>query len=307
MHTLKKYSAFLLLLLTCYGCGPSMDDKEKRNENWIWFVNKETGKGSWVPFGNEMTVPDGNYTAFYSSGKIREKGKIAAEKNIDTIYYFDINETMIKYTVLGDTTYSYYLHDGPYKAYTAKGELEVEGEVKKHHFSGGKWYGSFSHFINVLNVIKPAKISFSALNAVIIQAISQSVSTGDSIIPKTELKTIDSLYAIAAPLAEKAAENAKAIPPFIGMPELQKATVDVMVVHRDLIKNQFTDIIAYMKKGLGPLNIDKIKALLAGLNPTPEEQFSKTLNDFQEKYPLSDEQNDYMRLQYSGLLSEASN
>ena len=61
-----------------------IDDLSKRNENWYWFVDKFTGRGSWVPVGEKMGLKKGDYTLFYSTGEINEFGKIKDSIHIDT-------------------------------------------------------------------------------------------------------------------------------------------------------------------------------------------------------------------------------
>src|ERR1700741_172018 len=48
----------------------SINNLSRRNEHWSWFVAKNTGKGSWVPVGDKMTLQSGDYTLFYSTGEI---------------------------------------------------------------------------------------------------------------------------------------------------------------------------------------------------------------------------------------------
>lgn len=51
--SLIKYFPFLLFIVFVYGCGnKGINDESKRNENWIWWVDKTTGIGTWVEVSN---------------------------------------------------------------------------------------------------------------------------------------------------------------------------------------------------------------------------------------------------------------
>ena len=75
----KLVLIFLTILL--FGCNSEegIHDLEKRNENWCWFINEETGKGEWIPIGDKTTVSDGDYKLFFCNGEIRQKGKLRNE------------------------------------------------------------------------------------------------------------------------------------------------------------------------------------------------------------------------------------
>lgn len=111
----------------------NINNTEYRNENWAWFLDKKTGKGNWIPIGTKNTLDEGKYTLFFSNGKIREIGKIKNGKNIDTTFIYDINEMLIKYTLIGSgANHYYYINEGKYSAYYKTGELLEKGIVKDH-------------------------------------------------------------------------------------------------------------------------------------------------------------------------------
>ena len=129
-----------------YGChGADINDADKRNENWIYWVDSITGKASWIPFGNETTVRDGEYTTFYAKGSTYAKGKLKNGKHVDTVYCYDMNENLIKYKlVLSDTLVQYYIKDGLYTSYFQNGKIFEKGIVKNHKH-GNKWTRYFTN------------------------------------------------------------------------------------------------------------------------------------------------------------------
>ena len=56
----------LLLLILIYGCNADINDRDKRNENWVYWLDSKTGKSSWIPVSDQTTVKDGKYISFYS-------------------------------------------------------------------------------------------------------------------------------------------------------------------------------------------------------------------------------------------------
>lgn len=141
MKNLIHIILFSILLLSCnFNSGSeqidSIDDSEKRNENWVWFVDTETKIGEWIPVGDENPVQNGEYTLFYYNGIIRQKGKIKNGIDCDTIYYFNLEGQVIRKSItLNDSLYSYYT-DGKYKNYTASGILHEVGEKKDNKDNG---------------------------------------------------------------------------------------------------------------------------------------------------------------------------
>jgi len=136
---IKKLTTILFILILICSCGADINDADKRNENWIYWVDAKTGEASWVPVGNETTIKNGKYISFYSKGTIYQKGKLKNGKRIDTIYCYDINEKLIKLRfVKADTILEYYVKDGPYTAYFQNGEIFEKGTVKNHKH-GVEW------------------------------------------------------------------------------------------------------------------------------------------------------------------------
>lgn len=128
---------FIAILFGCSSTG--IDNPEKRNENWSWFVDEKTGEGNWIPVADSNDVKSGLCTFFYNNGKIFQKGKIVNGKYKDTMCYYDLYGKLIKYFLLkNDTVIEYYINDGPYKGYYQTGEIADNGIVKNHD-RGENW------------------------------------------------------------------------------------------------------------------------------------------------------------------------
>ena len=122
----------------------SINQLEFRNENWAWWFDMKSGKGQWVPISDSTTVKNGNYTLFFSNGKIREKGQMINGRINDTVFIFDISEKLIKLAFVKSDTIEYFVCDGLYKEYYSTGELREEGIVSNHK-KGNKWIGYFKN------------------------------------------------------------------------------------------------------------------------------------------------------------------
>lgn len=136
----KKRFIFLFFLILFYSCqNADINNPDKRNEKWAYWIDAKTGEASWIPVTNEMTVKDGKFTLFYAKGTIYEKGKIKNGKHVDTIYCYDINENLVKYKIAKpDTLLQYYIKDGLYTAYFQNGKIFEKGIVKNHRH-WGEW------------------------------------------------------------------------------------------------------------------------------------------------------------------------
>ena len=58
--TIKSiYILLTLLTIVLYSCNKGINDSSKRNENWVWFVDKPTGQGIWIPLGGKAILENG--------------------------------------------------------------------------------------------------------------------------------------------------------------------------------------------------------------------------------------------------------
>ena len=57
----RNFLIITFALITFYGCqNADIEDSSKRNENWVYWVDKTSGKASWIPVkSNETTLKDG--------------------------------------------------------------------------------------------------------------------------------------------------------------------------------------------------------------------------------------------------------
>lgn len=130
----------ILILILVYSCqNVDINNVDKRNENWIYWIDKKTGIASWVKVGYQTTVKDGSFTSFYSNGNIYQKGKLKNGKRIDTIYDYDLNNNLLEYEIVKpDTLLHYYINDGPYISYLQNGKILEKGNVENHKI-GNEW------------------------------------------------------------------------------------------------------------------------------------------------------------------------
>jgi hypothetical protein len=63
-----------ILAVILIGCAsPGIDDVNKRNEKWAWWIDQSSGIGSWILIGDEKTFKSGHYTLFYRNGHIYQR------------------------------------------------------------------------------------------------------------------------------------------------------------------------------------------------------------------------------------------
>lgn len=135
---LFRYSILFLftgfILISCKE--GDFNDESKRNENWAYWIDEDSGKASWIPIKNETTVENGIYHLFYANGKIFEKGKLKDRKPIDTLYRYDEKENIIRYKIfVNDTAYNFYLKDGLYEEKYQDGSIFQKGTVKNNQMT----------------------------------------------------------------------------------------------------------------------------------------------------------------------------
>jgi antitoxin component YwqK of YwqJK toxin-antitoxin module len=130
----------IFFISTLFSCNSeSINNSNKRNEKWTWFVSTETGAGEWVPIKDKTTIISGDLTFFYSNGNIREKAKLYNGKYIDTAIVFSISTgNPIKYKIVKkDTVVQYYINNGNYIDHYSTGEVLEDGVVINN--DRGEW------------------------------------------------------------------------------------------------------------------------------------------------------------------------
>jgi len=136
------------------GCKDNINDKDKRNDHWTWWVDANTRKASWIPVKEDGThVQNGWYTRFYFNGNIYEKGKLVNGEDSDTIFDYDINGHPQEYRMIGKDTEKYgedyndteyFYQNGAIKMYYPSGSVKAIGEVKNHYY-GDQWVTYFTN------------------------------------------------------------------------------------------------------------------------------------------------------------------
>jgi len=135
-----------VILIACYllGCKGNLDDKSKRNENWVWWVDAKTGKARWIPVTeDEPQVKDGRYTRFYFNGNVFEKGRLVDGKNVDTTFNYDIRG-YLQYYILSKDSAAHFVKNGPAKVYYQSGSVKAMGDIKNHTY-GDNWTSYFKN------------------------------------------------------------------------------------------------------------------------------------------------------------------
>ena len=129
----------LFIALVFLSCKDNINDTDKRNENWCWWIDSKTGIGKWIPLADETTVENGIYTTFYYNGSVRDIGRLKNRKDVDTMKSHDLSGKLISYKIfLKDTAVYYYLYNGLYKYYYANGNILSKGIVS-NHTRGNYW------------------------------------------------------------------------------------------------------------------------------------------------------------------------
>lgn len=137
-QNLYKIHKFLLVIpFLIFSCKKSdFDDASKRNENWAYWIDADTGKASWIRVKNKTTVENGEYYLFYTNGKIFEKGELKNGKPVDTIYRYDENENIIRYKIIQqDTSFHVYLKEGYYIEKYQDGSTFQKGTITNNDFN----------------------------------------------------------------------------------------------------------------------------------------------------------------------------
>ncbi|WP_295655444.1 hypothetical protein [uncultured Mucilaginibacter sp.] len=153
---MKPYLLLLFVSAILTGCKDSFDDASKRNENFVWWVDAKTDKGSWVPVkGSGVQIQNGVLTRFYSNGKVFSKFRLVNGVSVDTTLYYGMDGKPFasEFKKDGDTI-MYFLHDGPLKTYAQKGYLTGEGNIQNHTYGHWRKYyesGRLHVFYNLKN------------------------------------------------------------------------------------------------------------------------------------------------------------
>jgi hypothetical protein len=304
---MKNICALIIFLFFIQSCGLlGIHDPTKRNEHWAWFIDKDTGKGKWVKVeGDEITVEDGDYTMFYHSGKIFQKGRIANKERVDTVWFFDVNQVLIKYTVLKpDSNIDSYVNNGPYTAYSQMGEIFEEGVVINHRLENIKWHGAFGHYLEVMDAIDASYVDMHAFDHEMHKDLKECARNEDSIIAEDMFQRMDSLNLIARNSAKQAIEKLNQVKTFNESPYLQRAVLARMILLEKVLGNEFEQILTLLKKdGFSQANQVLIPELVKGTAPysQSETDLEREIESFQLKFNFTEEQEQLIVRRYPGI------
>lgn len=270
----------------------NLNDTSKRNEKWVWFTDNETGNGEWISIGTDAFSSTGKYTLFYHSGKVFEKGKVVDGKKVDTIFTFDINEKLIKYTIpKPDTTIYYYLNEGIYKDYLPSGELLKEGIVENHSLKKVKGYTYLGHYIDVMEAMYPTNQIFRKFLLEMASTYKEAEENNETIIPANRINKMDSLLNSFKYSLKNAKNNLGRIKPFRDMPELKNKALELILCQEKASINEFKYVINLFKQQV----TDKSKnQMISSLSSTcaylSEKEFNFTQNRYSNKFRFTDEE-----------------
>lgn len=137
MNLFKYTILFLFIVFILISCKESdFNDESKRNENWAYWIDEDSGKASWIPITDETTVENGVYHLFYTNGKLFEKGRLKNKVHVDTVFRYDEQGEVIKYHIhQKDTVLYVYLKDGDYLEKYHNGTIYEEGKLTNGTFN----------------------------------------------------------------------------------------------------------------------------------------------------------------------------
>lgn len=137
MNLFRYTILFLIPTLLFTSCKEGdFNDESKRNENWAYWIDEDSGKASWIPITDETTVENGVYHLFYANGKIYEKGKLKNKINVDTVFRYSEMGNIIKYDIYQKDTVLYvYLKDGDYIEKYQNGKVYQKGKLSNGVFN----------------------------------------------------------------------------------------------------------------------------------------------------------------------------
>ena len=134
---MKYFIPLFFVLIAFCSCSDNINDNNKRNEGWCWWVDASTRKGEWIPINVSGNVENGTYTLFFSNGVMCEVGKLKNKINVDTTFTYDIYGKLIKYkTYFQDSSKIFYTNNGRYVNYYSNCKISDISIIKNHKISG---------------------------------------------------------------------------------------------------------------------------------------------------------------------------
>lgn len=137
MNLFRYTILFLIPTLLFTSCKEGdFNDESKRNENWAYWIDEDSGKASWIPITDETTVENGVYHLFLANGKLFEKGRLKNKVHVDTVFRYDEMGDVIKYHIYQKDTVLYvYLKDGDYIEKYQNGKVYQKGKLSNGVFN----------------------------------------------------------------------------------------------------------------------------------------------------------------------------
>lgn len=143
LQIMKRNSIIILIAFVFISCKDSINDQNRRNADNCWWVDAKTGKGKWIPIGDQNSVKNGRYTLFYANGNIFEHGKLVDGKYADTTFNYDSKGGLLCYSFENaDSTAYYFPKNGQVTLNYHRGGVHLTGVVEKHSL-GDKFKGYY--------------------------------------------------------------------------------------------------------------------------------------------------------------------
>ena len=138
MMNLFRYTIlFLSTVFILISCSKAdINDASKRNENWAYWIDEDSGKASWIAITDETTVENGVYHLFLANGKLFEKGRLKNKVYVDTVFKYNEMGDVIKYHIHQKDNILYvYLKDGDYLEKYHTGQIYEKGKLTNGVFN----------------------------------------------------------------------------------------------------------------------------------------------------------------------------
>jgi len=133
---MKKLLSIISIALIANSCNQGVEDSRYRNENWAWYLDKDSKEGRWIPVKDQMGIENGTLSMFFSSGELYFTGNVADSIYVDTVKFFNKDGSLLMYQVLPDSNTWYYAEDGPLNFYYKTGERRIIGTVQNQVLTG---------------------------------------------------------------------------------------------------------------------------------------------------------------------------
>lgn len=252
-----NFLLYVLFIFSIISCNVDTEKQiEYRNQNFIWFVPHGESEGRWVKIdfsGKARKLTSGHCTEFYFNGEERIKYNLDRRGEIDTTFYFDLNNNMTHYST-GDeyNMENYYYQNGEFESFLWNGSLAISGIVEDNNLIEFSWENEMAEFYKLTSNQTYVWRSFESFNEKLTKAVLLIDKRGAKSLSESQFEELDSLRLSLIDSTQATIELLSNFNVSSSSMNIKKSTIQFLGETKSMLEGDMGDFLLGMRQELNP-------------------------------------------------------